>query len=157
MTLLYRPCVGIALINADGRVFAGLRKGTKDGWQMPQGGIDAGEDLHEAALRELEEETSVPASAVEILAETPRWLVYDFPTEVQGKRWKGKYRGQQQKWLLMRFTGTDAQINIATPKPEFSEWRWMLMKSVQKKIIAFKRPVYDAVAKEFAPYLAQKK
>ena len=123
--LPYRPCAGVVLINAEGLIFAGQRIDTQGAWQMPQGGIDEGEDPRQAALRELVEETGVSPDKVQVLAETPGWVYYDLPPELLGKVWKGRYGGQRQKWVLMRFLGQDADIRIDTDHPEFQEWRWM--------------------------------
>ena len=147
--LPYRPCVGIMLANDDGRVFVGQRiDNPGPAWQMPQGGIDPGEDPREAALRELWEETGVVAELVEIEAETAGWIPYDLPPDLAGKLWKGRYRGQEQKWFLMRFRGTDADVNIATAHPEFSRWQWMAAADLVDNIVPFKRDVYRAVLAE---------
>ena len=153
--LPYRPCVGITLINADGLVFAGRRKDNfPEAWQMPQGGIDAGETPRAAALRELWEETGVAAGLVQPIAKTHRWITYDLPPELAGKVWGGKYRGQRQKWFLYRFTGTDDQITIATAHPEFSAWRWVDADALVQGIVPFKRAVYEQVIASFRAYLA---
>ena len=115
--LPYRPCAGVVLINAEGLIFAGQRIDTQGAWQMPQGGIDEGEDPRQAALRELVEETGVSPDKVQVLAETPGWVYYDLPPELLGKVWKGRYGGQRQKWVLMRFLGQDADIRIDTDHP----------------------------------------
>jgi putative (di)nucleoside polyphosphate hydrolase len=157
--LPYRTCVGIMLLNRDGLVFIGRRAGGIEHvdeshvWQMPQGGVDPGEETWEAAKRELYEETSV--RSVERLAEVGDWLIYDIPRTVAGRAWKGRYRGQRQKWFAMRFTGKDAEINVASPgggghKAEFINWRWEPMKNLPELIVPFKRPVYERVVKEFA-------
>lgn len=152
--LPYRPCVGVMLVNAEGEVFVGQRRDSdQPAWQMPQGGIDEGEDARTAGLRELWEETGVSADLVRIEAETQDWLTYDLPAELIGKVWKGKYRGQKQKWLLLRFLGTDAEINIATDHPEFSEWRWLPADQLVASIVPFKREVYRAVLNEFSARL----
>lgn len=150
--LPYRPCVGVMLVNNAGRVFVGKRIDNKemDAWQMPQGGIDDGEDLHAAALRELEEETGVPAELVTIIAETRDELLYDLPDFLMGKMWGGKFRGQRQKWLLMRFAGEDGDINLdAHEHPEFEAWRWVEPEQVPELIVPFKKRVYRQVVDEF--------
>lgn len=152
-TLPYRPCVGVVLINSQGAVFAGERLGMQGAWQMPQGGIDEGEAPRQAALRELAEETSVPADAVDLLAETPGWLYYDLPGDVMGKVWGGRFRGQKQKWFLFRLTGPDSVIDLHTDHPEFGRWRWMDPRALLAEIVAFKRPVYEQVLGSFADHL----
>lgn len=152
--LPYRPCVGIMLINAASEVFTAQRlDSSANAWQMPQGGIDKGENPRAAALRELEEETGVPAEKVTILGETEGWFPYDLPHALVPKLWKGRYKGQEQKWYLMRFRGTDADINIDTDVPEFSEWRWTPADQLVANIVPFKRDVYTRVLREFAPLL----
>ena len=152
--LPYRRCVGVMLANAAGEVFVGQRIDSDvPAWQMPQGGIDKGEDATTAGLRELWEETGVTADLVRIEAETEGWLRYDLPPELVGKVWKGKYRGQEQKWLLARFLGADDQIRIATEHPEFSEWRWLPASELVASIVPFKREVYRAVLAEFGDRL----
>ncbi|RYH08223.1 RNA pyrophosphohydrolase [Tropicimonas sp. IMCC6043] len=152
--LPYRPCVGIVLTNAEGDVFVGQRLDSDvPAWQMPQGGIDKGENWREAALRELWEETGVHADLVHFVAETEGWLRYDLPAHLLGKVWKGKYRGQEQKWVLLRFLGRDDQIRIDTEHPEFSEWRWLPAKELVANIVPFKRGVYEQVIAAFADHL----
>ncbi|MTE00444.1 RNA pyrophosphohydrolase [Paracoccus sp. YIM 132242] len=151
--LPYRPCAGVVLINADGLVFAGRRIDMPGAWQMPQGGIDAGEDPRQAALRELVEETGVPSDKVEVVGETPDWVYYDLPPELLGKVWKGRYGGQRQKWVLMRFLGDDADIRIDTDHPEFQEWRWMPAAALLENIVPFKRGVYEEVLGAFERWL----
>jgi len=159
--LPYRPCVGVALFNREGRVFVGRRRSEAGpehvargyAWQMPQGGIDPGENPYVAALRELHEETNV--RSVEPLGEIDDWLSYDLPRDVAGRAWKGRYRGQSQKWFAFRFRGDDGEIDIRSPaghKPEFDEWRWERLERLPELIIPFKRPVYERVARAFAPY-----
>lgn len=144
--LPYRPCAGVVLVNDRGEVFAGRRiDNPTDAWQMPQGGIDAGEDIQTAALRELWEETGLTADKVSIEAVSDGWVYYDLPPELVGRMWKGKFGGQRQKWVLMRFTGSDADINIATEHPEFDRWCWMSPPAIIDKIVPFKRAVYDEV------------
>lgn len=156
----YRPCVGLALFNRAGLVFVGrranrsLREHTAPGheWQMPQGGIDAGEQPIEAAYRELREETNV--SSVSLLAEAPEWLSYDLPYEIGKEAWRGRYRGQSQKWFAFRFDGDESEIDILNPggghKPEFDAWRWVPLAETTELIIPFKREVYREVVRQFA-------
>ena len=149
--LPYRPCVGVMLMNADWHVFVGQRRDSDiAAWQMPQGGIDEGEEPQAAALRELWEETGVTADLVEVERGTTDWVYYDLPPELVGKVWKGKYRGQKQLWYRMRFLGTDNQINIATEHPEFSEWVWLPPDQLVANIVPFKRDVYARVVGELA-------
>ncbi len=146
--LPYRDGVGIMLINCDGRVFVAKRIDTiSEAWQMPQGGIDPGESPLISAVRELKEETGTDKAA--LLAECRDWLTYDLPDELIPKIWGGKYRGQKQKWFAMRFTGTDADINIATEHPEFSEWQWLDMDKLPDIIVPFKRVLYQRLVEEF--------
>ncbi len=148
--LPYRPCVGIMLANPRGHIFVGQRMDRDtDAWQMPQGGVDAGEKTLDAALRELWEETGVVEKLVTLEAESAALIAYDLPHEIVPKIWKGKYRGQEQKWFLFRFHGTDDQINIATAHPEFSQWKWMPKDQLVDNIVPFKREVYARVLAEF--------
>lgn len=148
--LPYRPCAGVVLVNADGLVFAGHRiDNPGDAWQMPQGGIDKGEDARDAALRELGEETGIPPYLVSVEAETPDWVYYDLPDNMVGQVWKGKYGGQRQQWFLMRFNGQDGQVNIATEHAEFDQWQWMKPADILDKIVPFKRAVYEQVFAAF--------
>ncbi len=144
----------MVLINDAGLVFAGERIDTPGAFQMPQGGIDAGETAREAALRELVEETSVPGDAVEILAESADWLRYDLPDHLMGRMWKGKYRGQEQKWLLCRLVAGEDAIDLATAHPEFTSWTWMRAGDLTAQIVPFKRGLYEAVLGEFEAWLA---
>ncbi|HIJ63382.1 MAG TPA: RNA pyrophosphohydrolase [Rhodospirillaceae bacterium] len=150
MSLPYRAGVGLMLFNRQGQVFVGRRvDSSTEGWQMPQGGIDDGESPAEAALRELEEE--VGTAAAEIIAESEDWHSYDLPAELVGKVWKGRYRGQRQKWFALRFTGEDGDINIATRHPEFMAWQWVDFDRLTEIIVPFKRDLYRAVIAEFRP------
>jgi putative (di)nucleoside polyphosphate hydrolase len=157
--LIYRPCVGLMVINASGQVWIGRRPNVNDSpegagswWQMPQGGIDPGETPEQAAIRELWEETGITKAT--IVAEAPGWYTYDLPSYLHGKVWGGRYRGQRQKWFLMRFDGADHEVNI-TPgdaeKIEFDLWRWADMGEVVDLIVPFKREVYAQVVDAFAP------
>jgi len=150
-SLPYRPCAGAMLMNPAGRVFVGQRFDTTlEAWQMPQGGIDPGEDAYEAAVRELWEETGVARHHVELIAEAPKELCYDLPPELVGKVWKGKYRGQCQHWFLFRFLGEDGDIDIATEHPEFRAWRWVQPAELPELIVGFKRPLYEELLRIFA-------
>jgi putative (di)nucleoside polyphosphate hydrolase len=136
------------LINADGLVFVGRRiDQTIEGWQMPQGGIDLGETPEQAALRELKEE--IGTNKAELLREMDGSLTYDLPSHLIGVALKGRYRGQRQKWLAMRFTGTDKDIDVATEEPEFAEWKWLAMEALPRLIVPFKRDTYAKVIEGF--------
>lgn len=148
--LPYRPCVGVMLLNSRGQAFVARRIDMpSEAWQMPQGGIDAGESPLQAALRELREE--IGTDKAELLAENPGWLDYDLPAELIGKLWGGRYRGQTQKWFAMRFTGTDSDIDIATDEPEFLDWKWAELERLPALIVPFKRRLYEQLVAEFAP------
>ena len=145
----YRLGVGLVLFNAQGQVFVARRIDSGDAaWQFPQGGIDEGEDPAQTALREMEEE--IGTNKATIIASSREWLGYDLPPDVADKCWKGKYRGQKQKWFALRFTGCDADINIQTEHPEFSDWKWLPLDQVLDLIVAFKRDLYEQVVAEFA-------
>jgi len=158
-SLPYRPCAGVMVLNRTGLVFVGRRKGGPEHvdathvWQMPQGGIDEGEDPYQGALRELYEETSI--KSVEKIGEIAGWLAYDIPRDIVGEAWKGQYRGQTQKWFALRFIGSDSEIDIATPggghhKPEFIDWRWVEMKALPDLVVPFKRDIYQQVVTTFS-------
>ncbi|GAA0663831.1 putative (di)nucleoside polyphosphate hydrolase [Sphingomonas insulae] len=153
--LPYRPCAGIMLVNRAGQVFVGQRiDSTLEAWQMPQGGIDPGEDAYAAAVRELGEETGVAPEHITLIAEAPDELFYDLPEDMIGKVWKGKWRGQRQRWFLFRFLGEDSDIDIATEHQEFRAWRWSDPDDLPAMIVPFKRALYEAVLAAFRPHLA---
>lgn len=145
---LYRPCVGIMLLNKDGLVFAARRIDTRaEAWQMPQGGIDHGETPNQAVMRELMEE--IGTDKIEIISESKGWLYYDLPDYLAKKLWRGRYKGQKQKWFAMRYLGQDSDINIKTKRPEFCEWKWVPRETLPDIIVDFKRELYRSVLKEF--------
>jgi putative (di)nucleoside polyphosphate hydrolase len=151
-SLPYRPCVGLMLFNPQGRIFVARRIDMpSDAWQMPQGGIDKSEEPRKAALRELKEE--IGTDRAEIVAESEDWRSYDLPRELQGVLWGGRFRGQTQKWFLMRFTGSDIDIDIATDHPEFLEWKWVELGDLPRLIVPFKRKIYEEVVAEFGPVI----
>jgi putative (di)nucleoside polyphosphate hydrolase len=149
--LPYRPCAGIMLANTDGKVFVGQRidNPDSDAWQMPQGGIDDGEDPRDAALRELFEETGVLPAHVDVIAQSRDEHYYDLPEELAANIWKGKWRGQRQWWFLMRFKGDDSHIDIATAHPEFSAWQWVAPDRLPQLIVPFKKRLYENILAEF--------
>jgi putative (di)nucleoside polyphosphate hydrolase len=159
-TLPYRPCAGMMVLNRDGLVFIGRRASGPEHidathvWQMPQGGIDENEDPYRAALRELREETNI--RSVEKLGEIAGWLTYDIPRDIVGQAWGGKYRGQKQKWYALRFTGEDAEIDIAHlasgHEPEFIDWRWVEISELPELVVPFKRQTYERVVAEFGKF-----
>lgn len=152
----YRPCVGVMLVNRDGGVFVGRRIDNKEGdwWQMPQGGVDDGEDLNDAALRELAEETGARADQVTIIHQMEDAVRYDLPEDLIGKLWGGQYRGQEQVWFLARFSGEDADIDLeAHDPPEFCEWQWVEAEQLPDLIVPFKKRVYRAVVEAFREYI----
>ena len=154
-SLPYRPCVGIMLVNPALRVFTGNRiDGPADAWQMPQGGIDPGESRHAAALRELREETGVPANLVDIVSAAPDLVSYDLPPDLVPQLWGGRFRGQRQSWFLMRFLGDDSVIDIDSRVPEFRAWRWLPVDELVERIVPFKRAAYARVIQEFLPLLS---
>lgn len=147
--LPYRACAGVVLVNRDGLIFTGERVDTPGAWQMPQGGIDKGETFEDAALRELHEETGLPATSVTVEAILPDWVTYDLPDHLLGKMWKGRYRGQKQKWALLRFHGDDSAIDLTAHDIEFARWRWSTPDEVLRDIVPFKRDVYATVINAF--------
>jgi putative (di)nucleoside polyphosphate hydrolase len=157
----YRPCVGVMVLNREGHAFIGRRTNGPEHvdaahvWQMPQGGIDPDEEPWLAAQRELYEETSI--RSIKLLGEAQDWLTYDLPSRVAGEAWKGRYRGQKQKWFAVRFLGADHEINVLAPgggahKPEFADWRWEPIDNLPRLIIPFKRKVYEQVVREFTKF-----
>jgi len=154
--LPYRPCAGIMLVNAAGKVFVGSRLDMpSDAWQMPQGGIDDGESPRAAAFRELYEETGVRADKAEIVAEMEGWLPYDLRPDMIGRLWGGKYRGQTQKWFLIRFLGDDDDIDLDVHHREFGDWRWVEPEQLPDLIVKFKSELYRRVLAEFRDELAR--
>jgi putative (di)nucleoside polyphosphate hydrolase len=150
--LPYRPCAGMMVLNKKGQVFVGRRLDmVTEHWQMPQGGIDPGEDPLTAAFRELDEEMGT--RNVELIHGLEEWLQYDLPENLVGKIWKGKYRGQKQKWFLFRYLGEDHEINIETQHPEFSEWKWAEFSELPSLIVPFKRDLYETILQKFYPYV----
>jgi putative (di)nucleoside polyphosphate hydrolase len=152
--LPYRPCAGVMLMNRAGQVFVGQRIDTTvEAWQMPQGGIDDGEEAETAAIRELGEETGVQPDKVELVAVAPGEFYYDLPEDLIGKVWKGKWRGQRQRWFLFRFLGEDGDIDIATEHQEFRAWRWVDPAELPEVIVPFKKALYQDVLAAFAKHL----
>lgn len=151
--LPYRPAAGIMLLNPTGKVWVGQRlDSTLEAWQMPQGGLDEGEDVEAGALRELEEETGIARELVAVVARS-RELTYDLPADLVGKLWKGRWRGQRQIWFLMRFLGSDADVRIDTKDPEFRAWRWVEPAELPRLVVPFKRALYEDVLHAFAPWM----
>ncbi len=147
-----RTGIGIVVLNSKNKVFVGRRKDNPfDKWQMPQGGVNLNEPLIEAMRRELIEETSI--NNIKILKEFDRWLEYELPENLIGKIWKGKYRGQKQKWFVVRFLGNDDEINVATNNPEFIEWKWVDIEKLPKLIVLFKKHVYVEITKELKKFV----
>ena len=153
-SLPYRPAAGIMLLNREGKVFVAQRlDSTLEAWQMPQGGLDQGEDAQAGALRELEEETGIDREHVEIIARCPVELTYDLPDDLVGRMWGGRYRGQRQTWFLVRFLGTDEDVDIATEHPEFRAWKWADPQELPAMIVPFKKKLYEDVLEAFRDWL----
>lgn len=152
--LPYRPAAGVMLLNRDRQVWVGQRIDTTlEAWQMPQGGLDPGEDPLDGALRELEEETGIVRDRVEIVARAGRALLYDLPDDLIGKLWGGRWRGQRQHWFLAHFLGSDADVNLATPHPEFRAWQWVEPHRLPELIVPFKKTLYQEILQEFSGHL----
>ena len=152
--LPYRPGAGVMLLNRDGKVFVAQRlDSTLEGWQMPQGGLDEGEDPEAGALRELEEETGITPDKVEIVARAPEPLLYDLPVDLISKIWKGGWRGQRQHWFLCRFLGEDSDVNLDTPEPEFRTWKWAAPEELPALVVPFKRKLYEDILAAFGKWL----
>jgi len=148
MSLPYRRGVGLMVVNKENKIFVGKRLDSKgDIWQMPQGGIDGDETVVEAGFRELSEETNIINA--ELIAESQGWFYYDVPDFLVGKLWDGKYRGQKQKWLLLRFLGEEKDINISTTNPEFAEWKWIEIDMLPELVVSFKKTLYTSIIEEF--------
>lgn len=152
--LPYRPAAGVMLLNRDGKVWVGQRRdSTLEAWQMPQGGLDEGEDALEGALRELEEETGIPSRLVEIVARCPVELNYELPDDLVGKMWGGRWRGQRQTWFLARFLGQDGDVNLETEEPEFRAWKWAEPEELPAMIVPFKKELYERILAAFSEWL----
>jgi putative (di)nucleoside polyphosphate hydrolase len=149
--LPYRPCAGIMLANKNGKIFVGQRidNPSSDAWQMPQGGIDKGEQPRDAALRELYEETGISPENVGIIAQSSKEYYYDLPDDLIGKIWKGKWRGQRQWWFLLRYHGTNKQVRIDSEQPEFSKWQWIDPQQLPHVVVPFKKRLYEQILEEF--------
>ncbi len=153
-SLPYRPAVGVMLLNREGKVFVGQRMdSTLEAWQMPQGGLDEGEDAEQGAFRELEEETGIPRGKLEIIARCPVELYYDLPQDLVGKLWKGRWRGQRQIWFLCRFTGSDEDVRLDAHDQEFRAWKWADPAELPAMIVPFKKKLYEDVLAAFADWL----
>lgn len=152
--LPYRPCVGLMILNRENKIFAGQRIDNRaEAWQMPQGGVDEGETPRQAALRELEEEVGLVCGEIEIVAESADWIPYDLPAHLVPTLWGGRFRGQIQKWFLVRLITDDSAINIETEEPEFRAWQWLDAETLMEKIVPFKRATYRQVFAAFETYL----
>lgn len=153
----YRPAAAVMLLNREGKVFVGQRiDSSLDAWQMPQGGLDPGEDAEAGALRELEEETGIAPHLVEIIARSRRELLYDVPDALAKQLWGGRYRGQTQSWFLARFLGSDDDVRLETEHPEFRAYQWVDPWRLPELIVAFKKRLYEQVLEEFASYLKER-